>query len=150
MGSSVLSLVERGWQGTRQCSLALDARGVPVMHLIKGRLGRDVRAMIRRYPLIRILDVPRPLFPAWVWGILVTGTAVGRVRWILVDNARMLTRVAWWCRRFRLTPVLIRERDRGYELWVADRLASLEEVLVLGKFDFTPQKRGSPQKRRIP
>ena len=114
--SHVLSVVERGWRGARECSIALSARAVPVTHLIKGSLKADLRAMIRPYPGVELISVPRAMFRAWLWGLLVWGTMLGRVRWVLVDHERTLREVAWWCRVCGLTLVFIQETAQGYDL----------------------------------
>ncbi len=114
--SEVLSVVERGWRGARECSITLSARAVPVTHLIKGYLKADLRAMIRSYQGVQLVSVPRAAFRVWLWGLLVWGTMVGRLKWVLVDHERTLREVAWWCRVFGATPVFIQETDQGYDL----------------------------------
>jgi len=114
--SEVLSVVERGWRGARECSITLSARAVPVTHLIKGSLKADLRAMIRPYPGVQLVSVPRAAFRAWLWGLLVWGTVRGRLKWVLVDHERTLREVAWWCRVCGLTPVFIQETGPGYDL----------------------------------
>lgn len=114
----VLSVVERGWHGARQCSLALDAVAIPVTHLIKGYLTPELRAMIRPYPHIRVVSVPRVLFRLWLWGIVLWQTLTGRLRWILIDHERTIKEIGWWCRVVRVTPVVIQQTGQGYELWV--------------------------------
>ena len=84
----VLSVVERGWRGARQCSLALDAMAIPVTHLIKGYLTPELRAMVRPYPHIRLVSVPRVLFRVWLWPIVLWQTATGRLRWMHIDHER--------------------------------------------------------------
>ena len=128
MPTEVLSLVERGWQGARQCSLALDAKAIPVIHVIKGSLDAGVRAMIQPYPHIRLLAVPRWSFRVWVWTLMVWGTLRGRLGWILLDHERSLRELSWWCRRFGLTPVVIQEHGRGYDLLVQGTPTSLDEL----------------------
>ena len=124
----VLSVVERGWHGARECSLALDAMAIPVTHLIKGYLNAGLRTMIRPYPHIRIVSVPRVLFRIWLWRLVLWQTLTGHLRWILIDHERTLREVAWWCRIFRLTPVVIRETEQGYELWVGGRRMSFSSL----------------------
>jgi hypothetical protein len=111
-----LSVVERGWRGARECSITLSARAVPVTHLIKGSLKADLRAMIRPYPGVRLVSVPRIAFRAWLWALLVWGTMWGRLRWVLIDHERTLKEVAWWCRMCGLTSVFIQETGQGYDL----------------------------------
>ena len=72
--------------------------------------------MIRPYPYIHIVSVPRLLFRAWLWTIMLWQTATGRLRWILIDHERTLKEVGWWCRVFRVTPVVIQQTAQGYEL----------------------------------
>lgn len=129
MKTEMLSLVERGWRGARECSLTLDAKAIPVTHLIKGSLAPDVRAMIRPSPHIEILDVPRWAFRIWLWVLVIWRTLQGRLRWILLDHERTARETAWWCRRFGITPVMVQEHDRGYDLTVHGQQVSLEELL---------------------
>ena len=117
----VLSVVERGWRGARQCSLELQAMAVPVTHLIKGSLSADLLAMIRPYPGIRLVSIPRPLFPIWLWAVLVWRRMTGRLAWVVVDHARTLRRLTRWGRAFGLRPVLIHETEQSYELRLGDR-----------------------------
>ncbi|MBI3088495.1 MAG: hypothetical protein HYY91_06425 [Candidatus Omnitrophica bacterium] len=125
----VLSVVERDWRGARECSLTLNAMAVPVTHLIKGSLSRDVRAMIRPYPLIRLVSAPRMVFRVWLWWAVVRRTVLGRVRWVLLDQERTLRELAWWCRLWRVTPVLIQDTARGYTLAVQGRPVSLGDLV---------------------
>jgi len=126
--ASVLSLVERGWRGARECSLVLAGRGMGVLHLIKGSLEPEVLAMIQARPGIRLTGIPRPLFRLVLWLVLVGQTLAGRLRWVLVDNERTLRAVAPWCALCRLTPVLIEPDGNGYRLSIHRRVAPLDEV----------------------
>ncbi len=126
--AEVLSLVERGWRGARECSLRLNDRRVAVTHVIAGSLDADVRAMIAPRPSIRLRDVPRKLFPVYLWWALLVHAGGGRLRWVLVDNPRTLKRIGWWCRWFGVTPVRIQERDGRYELHVDGRLCPFDEA----------------------
>ncbi len=131
----VLSLVERGWRGARECSLTLNAMAIPVTHLIKGRLTREVQAMIQPYPGVRIISVPRLAFRLWLWGILLWGTVGGQLHWLLVDHERTLHEVGWWCRAFGFTLVTIRQTDQGYTLHRGAEECSLASVFGLDKAD---------------
>ena len=126
--SEVLCVVERGWRGARECSITLSARAVPVTHLIKGSLKTNLRAMIRPYPGVRLVSVPRLAFRAWLWGLLAWGTMWGRLRWVLVDHERTLREVAWWCHLFGLRLVLVHETEMGYALEVAGKSLPAERV----------------------
>ena len=124
----VLSLVEHGWRGARECSLQLSQHHIPVTHLVKGHLSREVLAMIRPDPNIRIIGIPRVLFRMWLWRFVGPGTMRGRIGWLLIDHQRTLSDVTWWCRRFRITPVLIRELPHGFELSVDGNTVSMADV----------------------
>lgn len=113
-----LSLVERGWRGARECSLALNARGIDVTHLVKGVLEPEVLAMIRPYPYIRLVAVSPGWFRPCAWRALVAGTLLGRWAAVLVDHERTGREIAWWCRLFGLRVASIRETGDGYELWI--------------------------------
>ncbi len=128
MSSDVLSVVEQGWRGARECSLILRTRGIAVTHLVKGSLSAEVLAMIHPDSLIRIIDVPRATFRARLWALLVWRTMTKRVRWVLVDKERTLRELGGWCRWFGLTPVFIRETTEGFELSVNRRVAKIAEV----------------------
>ena len=128
MTDRVLSLVERGWRGARECSLALGGNGVAVTHLIKGSLPPPVRAMIRPAARISIIDVPRRVFRVWLWAMVLRHTLTRGAHWVLLDNERTLREVGWWCRRFRLIPVFVRETAEGYTLEVSGRPASFDEI----------------------
>lgn len=133
MKTDMLSLVERGWQGARECSLALNARQVPVMHVVKGWLSADLRAMIEPHPHIRLVSAPRWAFRIWVWALVIWRTLQGRLQWILMDHERSQRELSWWCRRFGIIPVMIQEHDRGdYNLKVHGRRVSLEDLLQCG------------------
>ena len=60
----LLSVVERGWQGARECSLILARQGIRVTHLVKGRLPSGVRALIQPVQGIVLRDAP----PWRFWG----------------------------------------------------------------------------------
>ncbi len=131
--AEALSLVERGWRGARQCSLALNAHRVSVTHLVKGRLSREVRELIAPYPFIRVRAVPRWVFPAWAQGMLIEAAMRRRLRWVLIDNPRTLVRLKRRCRQAEVVAVLVNELDDGYELQVDGQLQTFREV-----FGFPP------------
>ena len=130
-----LSLVERGWRGARQCSLALNANRICVTHLVKGRLSREIRELIAPYPFIRVRAVPRWMFPAWARGMLIGAAMRRRLRWVLIDNPRTLARLTPRCRQAGAVPVLINELDEGFELQVEGRPRAFRDV-----FGFQPNE----------
>ena len=88
MRQLVCSLVERGWQAAREYSLDPQHSDVDVLHLVKGRLDRSVRAIIAPRPNIRLLSVPKRWFWPASWSILAWSALTGRLRAVLVDNDR--------------------------------------------------------------
>lgn len=129
MPTDMLSLVEHGWQGARQCSLELRGRQVRVTHVIKGWLGADLRAIIEPHPHIRVVSAPRWAFRFLVWPLVILRTMQGRLGWILLDHDRSRRELSWWCRLFGVIPVMIQEHDGGYDLAVHGRRVSLGELL---------------------
>lgn len=92
----LLSLVERGWQAARLYSLHHAGERLHCVHLVKGRLGRDVHALIAPVPHVRLVSVPRNAF----WLIAALSCAwwrmTGRLRSVLVDNERSYRRLRSW------------------------------------------------------
>lgn len=121
-----LSLAERGWQGSRECALALDARGIAVTQVVKGWVSRDVQQLITPRPHVTWRAVPRRIFWAIMWLELVGRTATGRLRWVLVDHERRVRELAGWCRSFRIVLVFVQETPAGTKLVVDGRPASWE------------------------
>jgi len=120
----VLSLIERGWQAARELSLGLRQEGVCVVHVIKGRLDRSVKALITPVPNVRLISVHRQLFWPLI-GLLAAGWWLrGTLRSLLVDNDRSYNRLRGWARLLRLDLTVVRAGTHGYELWVgSDRVA---------------------------
>ena len=129
---AVLSVVERGWRGARQCSLKLSARGIPVTHLLKGWLRPEIRAMIQPVPGVSVIGSPRWCFRAILWFFVLAGTVSGRLRWVIVDHERSLCQVHGWCRRFGVAVLLIRDTREGFELSRDGQPAFLRELLSAG------------------
>ena len=119
----MLSLVERGWQAQRECSLEARRDGVRMIHLVKGWVDPAVRALSPPQPGIRLVSVARTLFWPLAW-LMATGCwSSGRLRAILVDNERSQRRLRTWVQLARTPVWLARQGPEGYELWAgADRL----------------------------
>ena len=132
----VLSVVERGWRGARECSLVLQRHGIKVTHVIKGRLSPDLQRVIVPYPLIRLIVVPRVLFRPCLWAALIAASVRGRLGWLILDHERTLREVSGWCRAFGITPVLIEERASDYRLLRDGSAAAVASVFGL------PDRRG--------
>lgn len=126
--AEVLSLVERGWRGARECSLVLGQRGDRVRHLIKGTLDPEVRAMIAPAPGVVCEDVPRALFRARMWWVLVRAVMGRRLRWVLVDNPRTEREVAGICRAGGSAVIAIKGTADGYILQRGSRAVTLQEA----------------------
>lgn len=125
----LLSVVERSWQGARECSMVLAARGIRVVHLVKGRLAPEVRTLIQPVEGITLYDAPRWRFPLLLWTHLVAGALTRRVRWALFDHERTLASAGRWCRLAGVTAVLIRDSGEGVELSVQGRPLTLLELV---------------------
>ncbi len=90
----ILSLVERSWQAAREYSLDAQRQGFSTIHLVKGCLSPDVRALIQPHDRIRIISVARYLFRPAV-GLSVLGFLfTGRLCRLLVDNERSFQRLS--------------------------------------------------------
>ena len=120
----VLSLVERGWQAARECSLDLGPQGVCVIHLIKGHVDRSVRALITPKPHVRTLSVPRRLFWPVLWLVCLGLTLTGRLRALLVDHERSYRRLSWWARMAHVNLTMVQQGTAGYELWIGSKPVS--------------------------
>jgi hypothetical protein len=112
----ILSLVERGWQAARECSLQVPGDRALVIHLVKGRLSRAVRGMIEPHEHIRLWSVPRRLFWPCAWILWMALRWRGRLAATLVDNDRSLGRVRAWRRGATGGVFLVKPSARGYEL----------------------------------
>ena len=104
-GMIVLSFVERGWQAAREWSIHHRPPQTRVIHVVKGSLGADVRAMIRPVSEVSLVAVPRNLFWPVALAMFVWYGWRGRLEAILVDNDRSQRRVHSWV-RWRPTRVL--------------------------------------------
>lgn len=69
-----------------------------VIHLIKGSLDAEVRALIRPVPAVTVVAVPRRVFWPTAFILFVWYACVGRLQAVLVDNARSLHRLGRWTR----------------------------------------------------
>ncbi len=154
----VISVVERGWRGARECAVVLNEAGVPVTHLIKGWIGRDVQEMIlspasqpeagpvgariaKGNPLAgermigstpkqRVIAWPRPVFYAGLWLWLAPRMLLGRVRWVLVDHERTYRGLARWAGWCGVRPVMIQEGERGFTLRRNGVCVTVDELMT--------------------
>ena len=117
-GPLVLSLVERGWQAARECSLDLQEANVEWLHVVKGRLSRAVQAMVAPQPRIRLMSVPKTLFWPMIGLLVGAGAVSGRLRAVLVDNPRSLRRLDRLGRMVRVPVAMVQEGAEGYEVWL--------------------------------
>ena len=133
-GGEVLSLVERGWSGARQCSLALSRAGIgiTVTHLIKGTVEPSVLRLIEPQPGIRVFSVPRFWFRPATWSLLGWRRLAGGLRWVLVDHERTTREIGGWCRWVGVTLISIRDVEGGYELWVGSQRVAFDAAFARG------------------
>ncbi len=92
----ILSLVERGWQAARLLSLDYAEQGTGTLHIVKGRVPGEVRAIVRPVPGIRLAALPKTLFWPVLWLICAGTQLTGRLRGVIVDNERSEKRVRSW------------------------------------------------------
>ena len=112
----VLSLVERTWQGPRECSRRLGRRGISVVQVIKGRLPADIDDLVPPEPWLTLIGIPRRWFPIGAWLRLARWALSGRLGWVVADRERTLRQLRPWCRAAGARALLIRETMDGYEL----------------------------------
>lgn len=112
----ILSLVERGYQAARTCSIDLQSEGLSVIHLIKGGLSSEIRALIVPYPHIRMVAVGRHSFRLFLWSILLGLLLTRRLRTIWVDNERSDKQLHRWLQGM-VDVLRIQQGTDGYELW---------------------------------
>ena len=113
----ILSLVERGWQAARECSLAAQRDGVRITHVIKGRVDPAVCGLHPSAPGVRMVGVARWWFWPWIWLHAVAWRGPGRPCAVLVDNERAQRRVRAWRLPEAMPVWLVRMGPHGYELW---------------------------------
>ncbi len=113
----ILSLVERGWQATRACSLDLAEHRLYVLHVVKGYVGRSVRMLVASHSFIRLVSVPRWLFWPCVWLSVTAGGVSGHLGAVIVDNERSFKRMKRWEAWFRLSVVRVQQGKECYQIW---------------------------------
>ncbi|MBI2093643.1 MAG: hypothetical protein HYT88_02850 [Candidatus Omnitrophica bacterium] len=125
--SLVLSLVERGWQAQRECSLDSRLSSTEFIHLVKGWLDRSVLNLIAPRPNIRLLGIPRRLFWPWVWVSAFWFRFTGNLHAILVDNERAFNRL--WPMAACLGVGLFRVEmsPEGYVFWRGNQRFAWDE-----------------------
>lgn len=105
----VLSLVERGWQAAREWSLNEKPPEVAVVvHLIKGSLSREVRALIRPVRQVELVAVSRRVFWPVALSLFLWHAFRGRLEAVLVDNERSHRRVGAWLHWLRYPETMLR------------------------------------------
>lgn len=124
----VLSLIERGWQGPRECSRRLGRRGITVVQVVKGRLPPDIDDLVPPEPWLRLTGISRTWFRTGAWLRLALWAPSGRLRWLITDHERTLRELRPWCRAMHVRPLLIRETMEGYELLDGGTARTVEEL----------------------
>jgi hypothetical protein len=123
-----VSLVERGWQAARDCSLQLEGRDVTITHVMKGMVPRDVLALVEPRPWIRVAPVSRLAFRPLMWVIVLVGGITRQVRWVLCDNERTWRELRPWCRRLGVACVEVHLEPLPFTLRIDDQARGLAEV----------------------
>ena len=108
-----ISLVEKGWGGARRLSIRLSRQGVPVRHLIRGRLPSEVLAVIQPYDGVTLRGIPRAWFKVVAWVELCRAGRRGAVAMVMVDNQRTAQWMARWVPWLRDRVVVIEEQPDG-------------------------------------
>ena len=108
-----LSLVEKGWAGSRRVAIRLSAAGISVRHLVRGSLPREVVRVISPYPGVAIRGVPVRWYRVAAWSWLMLAQFRRGVAWLLVDNEKTARWAARWFPRLRAKLVLIQETGTG-------------------------------------
>lgn len=114
----VCSLIERGWQAARECSLDPTLSRARFLHLIKGRVSRSVLLLIAPRANVRVVALPKLCFWPAVWVVCLWGLATGGLRGLLVDNDRSVRRLLGWATLLRTRPLKVLPGPDGYEVWL--------------------------------
>ena len=109
----VLSLVEKGWAGARQLSIHLARAEGEVEHLVRGRISRDVLAVMTPHPGMRIRGIPRQWYKVIVWIRLFVAQRLRQPSLILIDNERTAQWIDRWFPSLRKSVVLVLEAPDG-------------------------------------
>lgn len=115
--SLALSVVERGWQEAREWSLAAAAARWRVVHLNRGWLSADVRALIVPQSGVRLWGAPRRLFRPVLWILLAWWGLCGRLALVVVDNERTFQRLAPALAVLRVRLLRIGQSAASYQFW---------------------------------
>ena len=83
-----LSLVEKGWAGTRRFSIQLSDKGVAVRHLVKGTIAPEFLAIITPYPGVSIQGIPARGYRIVTWAALLLYQFHPGLQAVIVDNSR--------------------------------------------------------------
>lgn len=103
----ILSFVERGWQAAREWSLHHRPPQTTVVHLIKGVLEKEVRALIHPAPHVKLIVVPRKVFWPAAFALFLWYAVTGRLQAVLVDNDRSLKRLDLWAKWIPIPVTLV-------------------------------------------
>lgn len=122
--AQIVSVVDRGWRGARECSIQLAGQAVEITHVIRGRLDPEIRALIQPYPHERLIDAPRRWHVVWVWGLVLWASRAGRLRWILVDHERRLQKLGPLARAVGARLAYLEEGEHGWRLLIDGHDAS--------------------------
>ena len=130
---AVLSFVERGWAPARVWSLTVANQGIRVLHLIKGKPGKDVLALIKPHSGISLFPVNSQLFWIAAYLFVISYAIQGLLLSVWVDNERSLKRASRLMRWFPKPIFLVKaSRHETFEVWWKGRkISEAEWVSIL-------------------
>lgn len=109
----LISLVEKGWSAARRLSIAHVRHNGTVLHLVRGRLKKDVRAVLTPYPSMRLRGFMPRTYRFSVWAVLGWAGLTGCRPIVLVDNERAARWVGRCFPYLRQRLVLVEELPDG-------------------------------------
>lgn len=112
-----ISLVERGWQAARTWSLAPEAAGWRVIHICRGWLTRDVRAVIGAAPGRQLWGAPQRCYRWLAWGAIGWYALRRCLGLVVVDNPRTFSRLQRGLRLLGVRLIHIDMDETGYGCW---------------------------------
>lgn len=111
-GKKAILISEVGWRGIREFSLKLLKNGVEVDVIIKGRVNKEVFAIITKPHGLNIYAISRWFFKVYLFFYILWHKILGNLTMIVVTKERTKD----WIKGFGLDSKLLIEMDRGYDL----------------------------------
>lgn len=105
--------MEKGWAAARSLSLELAGKGIPVRHLVKGRIPRPTREVLTPRAGVTIQGVPQRLYRMAAWSHLGLGQLTGSIGMVITDNSKTAGWVKKSFPRLRERVLWIGEQEDG-------------------------------------